>query len=57
MWCPNHPFSEDLNAGKDVADEAFTGIHCSRFRLMMGRRSVGMCQFGSGVFGASLDVL
>ena len=27
MWCPVHPFSEDLNEGRDVADDAFTGIH------------------------------
>ena len=25
MWCPIHPFGEDLNEGRDVADDAFTG--------------------------------
>lgn len=25
VWCPIHPFSEDLNEGSDVADGAFTG--------------------------------
>ena len=45
-----HPFSEDLNESRDVADDAFTGIHCSRVGLMMGRRSLGMCQFENGGF-------
>ena len=25
MWCPIHSFSEDLNEGRDLADDAFTG--------------------------------
>ena len=25
MWCPIHPISEDLNEGRDVADDAFIG--------------------------------
>ena len=32
MRCPIHPFSEDLNEGRDVADDAFTGVG-----LMTGR--------------------
>ena len=25
MWCPIHPFNEDLNEDRDVADDAFRG--------------------------------
>ena len=25
MWCSIHPFSEDVNEGRDVAYDAFTG--------------------------------
>ena len=55
MWCPIHPFSEDLDEGRYVADDVFTGTRTvpKTVGLMMGR-SVGMCQFENGEFGASI---
>ena len=32
MWCPIHPFSEDMNESRDIADDEFTAtLFQSRF--------------------------
>ena len=47
MWCPIHPFSEDLNECRDAADDAFTStLFQSQIDDRKERRFVSVREWG-----------